>query len=57
MEKEGDTRMVQDDLVSLRMDMQELTKSYYTALERISELIEENNNLKEKLNNADIHTS
>jgi hypothetical protein len=49
--------MVQDDLVSLRMDMQALTKSYYTALERIAELIDENNNLKEKLNNADIHTS
>jgi len=57
LEKEGDTRMVQDDLVSLRMDMQALTKSYYTALERIAELIDENNNLKEKLNNADIHTS
>ena len=57
MEKEGDTRMVQDDLVSLRMDMQALTKSYYTALERITELIEENNDLKEKLKNADIHTS
>ena len=39
------------------MDMQALTKSYYTALGRITELIEENNDLKEKLKNADIHTS
>jgi len=42
---------------SIEMDMQALTKSYYTALERITELIEENNDLKEKLKNADIHTS
>ena len=42
---------------SIEMDMQALTKSYYTALELITELIEENNDLKEKLKNADIHTS
>ncbi len=42
---------------AIEMDMQALTKSYYTALGRITELIEENNDLKEKLNNADIYTS
>ena len=42
---------------AIELDMQALTKSYYTALERITELIEENNDLKEKLKNADIHTS
>jgi len=42
---------------AIKMDMQALTKSYYTALGRIAELIEENNNLKEKLKNANVHTS
>jgi len=42
---------------AIEMDMQALTKSYYTALGRITELIEENNDLKEKLKDANIHTS
>ena len=42
---------------AIEMDMQALTKSYYTALRRIAELIEENNDLKEKLKDANIHTS
>tara|TARA_B110000967_G_C18622369_1_gene429426 strand:+ start:76 stop:333 length:258 start_codon:yes stop_codon:yes gene_type:complete len=42
---------------AIEMDMRALTKSYYTALRRIAELIEENNDLKEKLKDANIHTS